>query len=228
MAFAIVLGAGAAHAADYPRVDPGLLPPGVPVLMWQGAYFGANVGWGTGKMRGEADVQVDPLPAPPEVLRGSLNSDGAFVGVHAGYNFLSDTMLYGIEADIQFARISGGLYDVDLDAGINGRLRWFSTLRGRVGMTSGNFLLYGTAGLAVGGGQATAYVGSDSASRRRTHVGWTAGAGAEFAVNHELSVRLEYLYADFGKKNYVSVPDVIEADVGIRAHLFRIGVTAHF
>jgi outer membrane immunogenic protein len=170
-AFAVLLGCGAVRAADYPVYDRGLLPPPAPVSIWQGAYFGANVGWST----------------------GSGQSDGAFGGVHAGYNLPDHSGLFGVEADVQFARI------------LNSEVRWFSTLRGRIGLPSGNFLLYGTGGLALGG-------------HGKTHVGWTLGAGVETALNQDLSVRLEYLYADFGKN----------AGVDLNSHLIRVGATAHY
>jgi outer membrane immunogenic protein len=170
-ACAALLSCGVAQAADYPNYE---LRPSLPATggsIWQGAYFGGNAGWST----------------------GSGQNDGAFGGVHAGYNAADHSGLFGIEADVQIARV------------LSGEVRWFSTLRGRFGLPSGNFLLYATGGLAVGG-------------HHKTHVGWTAGAGVELALNHELSVRLEYLYADFGKNS----------GVDLKTHMFRVGATAHF
>lgn len=216
-AFAAVLGAGAAQAADYRLYEP--VPPyGAPVSVWPGAYFGANVGWGSGDLTGEASVLGT-------TLRGSLDATGALGGVHAGYNFLSGLLLYGVEADIQLAGISGKR---DLGpAGVRGELKWFSTLRGRIGLASDEFLLYGTAGVALGSGKASAHLGPWSGSRSKSHVGWTLGAGAEMALNQEISVRLEYLYADFGRKNYLS-DFGIDSKAGLVAHIFRLGATAHF
>lgn len=213
---AVLLGCASAQAADYPLYDQAYpMQEGAPPV-WQGAYFGANVGWGTGKI--EAEI--------PAVLRGSVDADGMAGGVHAGYNFLSGATIFGVEADVQLAGISGGWEPVP-GAGLSGKLTWFSTLRGRAGFVLGDYLLYGTGGLAIGGGKATAYLGGFSESRSKTHVGWTLGFGTEMALNHELSVRLEYLYADFGKKNYLSGVN-IDSRAGLRAHLFRIGATAHF
>jgi outer membrane immunogenic protein len=124
---------------------------------------------------------------------GSGHNDGAFGGVHAGYSAADHSGLVAVEADVQFARI------------LSDEVRWFSTLRGRFGLPFGNFLLYATGGLAIGG-------------HSKTHVGWTAGAGVETALNHELSVRLEYLYADFGT----------HAGADLKTHMFRVGATAHF
>src|SRR5690606_36119322 len=100
------------------------------------------------------------------------------------------------------------------------KLDWFGTLRGRLGYTlTPSMLLYGTGGLAYarvstdliamgnnwpGLKHGTPYETSE------THVGWTIGAGAEYAFHRNWSVRAEYLYADFGKKNvyHGEVPSV--------------------
>jgi len=212
--FAAMLTCGTAFAADYPSYDREMSPYVAPGSIWHGGYFGANFGWATGKF--EAEVAG---------LRGSLDADGAFGGVHVGYNIDSGSVVYGVEADVQLSGISGA---VDFaGTGVAGELKWFSTLRGRIGLASGNFLFFGTGGLAIGEGKGSAYAPGLSGSKSKTHVGWTLGAGVELALNQDLSVRFEYLYADFGKKNYLS--DVgIESRAGLTAHLFRVGATAHF
>lgn len=35
-----------------------------------------------------------------------------------------------------------------------------------------------------------------------THLGWTAGAGVEWALSSRFSLKLEYLSADYGHKKY--------------------------
>lgn len=209
---AILIG-GTAQAADYRYPD--LVPPDTRPPYWEGKYFGANVGWGTGKFHAEVAG-----------LRGSLDADGFFGGIHAGYNTVSGQNLYGVEADLEWSGISGGV-QLAPGTGLDSKLNWFSTWRGRIGKASDNFLLYGTAGLALGRGTATASAGGASGSKSKFHIGWTVGAGVEMAINHELSARLEYLYADFGKRNYLSDAG-IESKAGLRAHLMRVGLTAHF
>jgi len=95
------------------------------------------------------------------------------------------------------------------------KLPWFGTLRGRVGFTpAATWLLYATGGLAYGeidtnatftsasavpGGPVT--LTSTSASSNTTRVGWTAGAGVEWAFYGPWSAKLEYLFMDLGKVN---------------------------
>ena len=88
-------------------------------------------------------------------------------------------------------------------------IRWFGTLRGRVGaLITPTILLYGTGGLAYGGisdsgsvtvtlnGGSTGWSFGDST----TKVGWTAGAGVEGAIPNtsDWTWKVEYLYIDFG------------------------------
>ena len=57
-------------------------------------------------------------------------------------------------------------------------------------------LLYATGGLAYGEVSATAPV--IPLSWGSTRAGWTVGAGAEAAIDHNWSIKLEYLYMDLG------------------------------
>ena len=81
---------------------------------------------------------------------------------------------------------------------------------GAFGYTAADrLLIYGTGGLAYGNVSSNSdvlftsggdtYVGSSSAMQ----AGWTLGAGAEYAFNKNLSVKLEYLYIDLGSKSYI-------------------------
>ena len=53
-------------------------------------------------------------------------------------------------------------------------------------------------------------------------LGWTAGAGVEYALNQNLSVKAEYLYVDLGSD--ILVLD----DVKFSAHLLRGGINWRF
>ncbi|MBX3580779.1 MAG: porin family protein [Rhizobiaceae bacterium] len=114
-----------------------------------------------------------------------------------------------------------------------------ATIRGRAGYAWDRFLVYGTGGVAFArvNTHADEYflgslIGSDSASA--THTGWTLGAGVEAMVTEKVSVKLEYLYADFGKKDYnydlISGPTGDEtigtADLSVNS--IKLGVNFHF
>ena len=83
---------------------------------------------------------------------------------------------------------------------------WLYTLRGRFGYAWNNWMLYGTGGLAVTRiNLATSYTNmalparvvfeSEAASKSETKVGWTVGAGAEYAISQKWTAKLEYLFA---------------------------------
>jgi outer membrane immunogenic protein len=104
----------------------------------------------------------------------------------------------------------------------------FGTLRARMGVVIANpLLLYGTAGLAIGrvseqatiAGVSTVPVslggfsylcnagGSScfSGSSEKTLIGWSGGAGAEYAITSQLTFKAELLYADLGPMKVTTV-----------------------
>lgn len=130
-------------------------------------------------------------------------------------------------------------------------LPWFATFRGRVGILADpSLLLYGTGGLAIGevkfttqttltaqmfgpGANGTTPLGPQvvavgpTFSDSQTRVGWTAGAGVEKKFNKNWSVKLEYLYLDFGTKTYFG-GTANAADVRFYDHVLRAGFNYQF
>src|SRR5205807_9137601 len=101
--------------------------------------------------------------------------------------------LVGLEADFQgsgehgsvsVCATAGCLAGTAIGTG-DYRLRWFGTVRGRVGfLATDRILIYGTGGLAYGRfdqNLATGLVGNPllADSTSTTRAGWTAGAGVE-------------------------------------------------
>jgi iron complex outermembrane recepter protein len=136
---------------------------------WAGFYLGGNVGYGWGKS--DTDTVIgDAIAGTPLVATSTSGKlTGMTYGAQAGFNWQSGAWVAGIEADIQNSRQPGrvttldcagatcnpGLGALGLDAPVGARmeqrLEWFSTLRGRLGVTpTPNSLVYATGGLAVG------------------------------------------------------------------------------
>lgn len=138
-------------------------------------------------------------------MTGRANVNGVVGGGQAGYNWQLGTWLFGLETDIQGSGERGSS-DVCLVAAFatgtglftaNYKLDWFGTARGRIGiLPTDRVLLYATGGLAYGGVSATAPL--IPLSWGSTRAGWTVGAGAEAAIDHNWSIKLEYLYMDLG------------------------------
>ena len=76
-------------------------------------------------------------------------------------------------------------------------------------------------------------VASTGATQRETQSfsGWTVGAGWEYALPHNLSLKAEYLYLDLGTSRFFDPPfglAGIPHDVKLRDQIFRIGLNYRF
>jgi outer membrane immunogenic protein len=113
-------------------------------------------------------------------------------------------------------------------------------VRGRAGiLATPELLLYGTGGAAFANVKTTdfaffAFDGStNTAAASTTRTGWTAGAGAEWALGANWSVKLEYLYVDLGRVNYTSLNTLtatatINHDHRITENIGRVGLNYRF
>jgi outer membrane immunogenic protein len=79
---------------------------------------------------------------------------------------------------------------------------------------------------------------NESASISSTCYGWTAGAGAEYALMNGWSIKAEYLYVDLGRASTTSTnltaggaafpSNVFTHTVNLRSNIGRIGVNYKF
>jgi outer membrane immunogenic protein len=155
---------------------------------------------------------VTPLASTTSGTSGSGNVDGFVGGGQIGYNWKRDQWLFGLEADIQYSDQKGSYTACNVAGCLAGsalgtadhRLKWFGTFRGRAGWLPTNWLLlYATGGLVYGqleSNYLSGIVGTTllAGSNSTTRAGWTVGGGAEGRINNEWSVKVEYLYADYG------------------------------
>lgn len=167
---------------------------------WSGPYVGIGV-TGLGSMSTlDTSTSVD-LPESYDL------SGSAFGGtLTAGFNLQYDQFVVGIEADGTLLSLSetltggSGTDTFDIDA----RLESLLTLRARLGFATGPFLIYGTTGLAAGKASFTAtlqdYTGGTvvPATGSGVVIGPTVGAGVEYALNDNLSLKAEGLVYSLG------------------------------
>jgi outer membrane immunogenic protein len=212
-----------AQAADIAEQLP-------PDLTWQGFYLGAHVGhgWGTEMDNQSEFFQDGPQPAD------EFNIGGFIGGIHAGYNWQMDTLVFGVEGDIDGSNIKG---DTDFDYGFySGNLSFKSDLQGsarlRAGYAMDRALIYATGGVAFARGELTEDGGPDDHYRdEQTHIGWTLGAGIEYAFTSNWIGRLEGRYTDFGSKAYnMSEPGLSDYiyDVDLTQTVLSVGVSYKF
>lgn len=210
------------HAADLGRAPRAPAPAETyappPVMLWNGFYIGAHVGYGFGNSSANyLGTALSPTPSP----------EGIFGGGQIGYNFqFSPNWVVGIEADVSAADFN----DTTTVGGFTGRssMDVFGTVRGRIGYAFNNLLLYGTGGFAWGNNQLTvnpAPAGITSVSR--VHTGYAAGAGVEYAFSPNWSAKVEYLYLDFGRQDYdfaLAGPVRYQTDM----HTVKFGINYRF
>lgn len=204
----LILGTCGASAADLAIKQAEPVVP-VAIYNWTGPYIGVHAGYGWGQ---EHDDQSRLFPAETDPGTGGggtdkYDMDGFLGGVHAGYNYQTGQFVFGTEGDIDYSGVKGTGHGTYLGGTIPRTLkmedRWQGSARLRAGFAIDNLLLYATGGLAFAEGKLTSS-GPDIAttSSTKTHLGWTAGLGAEYAFTQNWIGRAEVRYTDFQKKRY--------------------------
>jgi outer membrane immunogenic protein len=228
LASAALIGtAVSAQAADMAVKAPYYKAPIVAVYNWTGFYVGVNAGVGIGRDRTTHSLNNDSLYGSPQ---------GGFGGGQIGYNWQADSLLgpivYGVEADIQGAGLTGGGAAVapvigGLATTYSQKSDWFGTVRGRIGLAQGPILSYFTGGFAYGNIKTNITEGAATAfSNNRTATGWTIGSGVEAALGGNWTGKIEYLYLNLGNRaDAFAAPFAPQfTNTELRENLFRVGL----
>jgi high affinity Mn2+ porin len=207
---------GSAVAADLPVKAPAFRA----VYDWSGFYLGGHVGYGGGSF----GPGTNPLPEQGVFFPHSVT--GLIGGYQAGYNRqFSNHVVLGIEADASFTSPLNG--NALTPAPFNTTLDYVGTVRGRVGYAFGTWLPYLTGGFAWGHNHVDINDGAGNivSSPGQNQTGWTAGAGAEFAVSGNWSAKLEYDYIELSRR-MVDLSDfgMPGVDVDPKVHLVKFGL----
>jgi len=185
---------------------------------------------------------------------GSFSKTSFTGGGEAGYNWQNGAVVYGVEADLQsfqgaskstsflgtgtFLPVTGA--PISLNSSTNAD--WLFTARGRVGYAFDRFLVYGTGGLALtrlstnfNYRDLSPNLGIGNWTQGETKVGWVAGAGAEWMLSKAWSVKVEYLYVNFGSITAsgkivagVAYSNAISTSADLTAQIARAGVNYRF
>ena len=223
MAAALVSVAGVtAHASDlYAPASIKDVPVVAPAPIWTGFYGGVHLGAAWTDLGVQRNIFHDGYGAAAVPVNDMISATG-FGGGQLGYNWQhpASNFILGIEVDLD--EIGGnnerGGTAVTYDArGIRNVLGvrltenggFAGDLTGRLGYAWSNWMLYAKGGFAWFSpnlqGTATVWdrngVATLSANNGSDLTGWTVGAGLEWMLNPNWSVKAEYLYYDFGVKN---------------------------
>ena len=233
-ATAVLLTGSAATAADLSDLAPAASIPAGASYDWTGLYAGMHVGtaWGSSKYNASTDIPgygVYGLQNSGTIsLANRINNfseTGSWSdGLQMGYNYqLSNRVVIGAEADATFSAYPDAMTNLSIGGQSNqnnsglvyGENVYASgSVRGRLGYSLDNWLLYATGGLAwevqqsylfpqglsnaLASGANSQYGGGVQYSHYGMRLGWAAGGGVETALTPHWSVRAEYLYSGYG------------------------------
>ena len=179
----------AAQAADVPIKAPyykGAPHSVVSYYNWTGFYAGVNAGYGFG------------TSTWPVASSGHQSRRASWLAARLGYNWQSGAIVYGVEGDFDWSNVKGSV----ACAGVPARPRAPGSPRSAAGSA-----MPSTAGCPM----SRAAAPSATSKRPRApnlawlgasnQLGWTFGAGLEYAFMGNWTAKLEYLYVDLGNFN---------------------------
>jgi len=241
-----------AKAADMAVKAP---PPVAEVFNWSGVYIGGFVG---GAFSDRNATSTDPLSTTGFLYNGPLTNSYGLSGITAGgtigYNYqpMGANWLIGIEGEGGYIHLSRTIQDVNaivdhfafpdsLDTTRIGN--GYGVVAGRLGFAADRMLFYGKAGVAfvnhsysfadncITGGCGGGIL---NLAHSNMQVTWAAGAGFEYAVTNNWSVKGEYLYlatnqsfnTALGVSNFGDIYSNAHTDPGV--HTVKAGINYRF
>jgi outer membrane immunogenic protein len=207
LAVAASIPAGAADLGNYNRSmkdnDDGPIVVPRSYFSWTGLYLGGSVGYGWGSSssfnlpdsgNGDAFNGADGFSVEPH---------GWLAGVSLGYNWQFDTFVFGLEGDLGYLGADDNRENALGFA--HAEYGGYGTITGRLGYAQDRWLFYAKGGLALADIENTAGAFTDGdidpadfTKDTGIRAGWALGAGVEYAFQRDLSMKIEYLYMDFG------------------------------
>ena len=189
---------------------------------------------------------------------GSFNASGFTGGLQAGYNWQVSSVVVGLESDFGAFKLQGSrqgsgtlvqTWGIPFTVTTWANTDWLFTFRGRVGATvRPDLLVYVTGGLAVTRLYTnTSYADNNTISfppgvtgnwgGDALKTGYAIGAGGEYALSKDWTIKAEYLYLNFGgsvlhsgtiRDSSGSYAQGLSTKVDLTAQIARIGVNRRF
>ena len=225
-----------AFAADL-GVRSGPLQPVIPPFTWTSCYAGLKAAGGWGKK--DLTDNVGVFTTTTGYSSASVDVSGYMLGGQIGCDYqFAPTWVVGIEGEATGGNISKttnfAVPSIPDTASFRSTTDFLASITARVGYAWDRWMLYGKGGVALVGDR---YHADDLAGiyffdATENRIGWTAGAGLEWAFTPEWSVKLEYDYYGFGTKSVLFTDTIIaitSAPVNINQNIqvILLGVNFH-
>lgn len=232
-----------ANAAALPTTSP---------YNWSGFYVGATGGAVFSRFNTQTSTQAGPLLNAAEADAVNKAGDptiattGFMNSIEGGYNWQWQRLLIGLELDLQTLSTNGETNSGALNVSNQqvvltsyGNNNWLFTARPRLGVTANNWLLYVTGGLGLTYLQSDFLFTSDTEgfeSQRVSKIkpGYVIGAGLETSLTKHISLKAEYLFANFSNtaashmNHNIPAGQHLTNSVGLQSSILRLGVDYHF
>jgi opacity protein-like surface antigen len=231
-----------AVAAD-PKYPPVKAPSGTD---WTGGFVGVQAGYGLGREWRHQDRS--PLPGS-----GNFDANGWLAGFDGGVNVQSGALVFGVEGEWMWTGMRGRQvsafpqFGVPTAADLNTSIDWLAIASGRAGFVVGDHLLvYGKAGIAIAN-ERHAFDGASfgtvskgmAVEGKALHSGGVIGAGLEYALASNWSIKGEYDYihminqhtsqsGSFEQTGFAPAAAAVNSWITQDLHLFKVGVNYHF
>ena len=216
---------GSAVAADMAvkTKAPAYTPP----YSWTGCYGGINFG----SMFGHKDWRVT---ADGASISGQDVTD-LVLGGQLGCDYQVGTWVFGIQGDYDWTNANGTAADqVAVGLTDQSHISSYSSVTGRLGYAMDRWLPYFKGGGAWTHDKYNTFTTVGNApfsSASETRAGFTVGGGLEYAIVSNLSIFVEYDYADFGTRTngFATVLGTTQfADIRERESLVKVGLNWKF
>ncbi len=198
---------------------PPIAPSGPPPFTWTSCYGGlrAGGGWGQKDLTDTAGI----VSAVTTFTAVNLGIDGYMLGAQVGCDYqFAPNWVVGIEGAGAGGNISATtnvpITIADDSATFKETTDFLGSVTGRIGYAWDRLMVYGKGGV---GFVTDRYHTADTLQTfafdgLETRVGWTAGAGVEWAFWEDLSLKLEYDYYGFGQRSVVFTDSTLSFVIG--------------
>jgi outer membrane immunogenic protein len=217
----------AADLGPVPAAPVKSQPYVAPLYDWTGFYLGGHAGpaWSSATVRDPTGVTFAPPGAGVDV-----SGTGWLAGGQLGYNHQLGAWVFGIEGDLSYTDIRASATS-PFGVNVTTQPNWVGTITGRLGIAWDRTLVYAKAGAAFGETSYTVRAPAVVFRGTDTRTGWTVGAGAEYALWNNWSVKAEYNYIDLGTRTVTATSPAgapLTADAKMTEHMIKLGANYRF